>query len=304
MKKQSFIVLFLSLILAVFISSCDDDTDPIGPTIAFFGGDFIDEDLTVEPGAELAFSFLATKGDSKFASMDVQIDGLHPSGYPLTDIPNEDTYQDTLYFEADADDGVYEYLFIITDNDGLADSASFTIEVLKTWDPIDTWEDLTLQVASSNGNNLNTCASIDGTVFSYNDGTADAELQAKADFVYFYLGGNSTDAGDDGRAIISAPSAVSAIINGGFEDWDTKNVTEFYTVSMTSADFDAMTDDEKILELVTGDPMAGNAVEGLVSGDIVGFETSTGKKGLFKVTALLPGWAVSQSITISIKVQQ
>ena len=303
MKKQSFIILFLSVILAVFINSCDDETDPIGPTIQFFGGDFIDADETVEPGDALMFSFLATKGDNNLQSLAIQVNGLNVPGYPTEDI-DKDNYQDTVSIEAPSIEGAYVYLFIITDKEGLADSASFNIEVLKTWDPIDTWGDLTLQVASSNGNNLNTCASIDGTVFSYNDGTADAELQAKADFVYFYLGGNSTDAGDDGRAIISAPSAVSAIINGGFEDWTTKNVTEFYTVSITSADFDAMTDDEKIIELVTGDPMAGNAVEGLVSGDIVGFETSTGKKGLFKVTALLPGWAVSQSITISIKVQQ
>jgi len=303
MKKQSLIIVFLSIFLVVFISSCDDDADPIGPSISFFGGDFIDEDVTVEPGAVLAFSFLATKGDAKLASLDVQIGGLRPTDYPLTDI-EEDNYQDTIYLEASEDDGAYEYLFIISDKDGLADSASFTIEVLKTYDPIDTYADLNIMVASGNGNNDNTCASVDGTLFSYVDGTADAELQAKADFVYYYLGGNSTDAGDDGRAIISAPSAVSVLINGGFEDWTTKNVTEFYEVSMTSAEFDAMEDDEMILEKVVGDPLAGNSVEGLVSGDVVGFMTSAGKKGIFKVTALVPGWAVSQSITITVKVQQ
>ena len=89
MKKQSFIILFLSVILAVFISSCDDETDPVGPTLAFFGGggEFIDEDVIVEPNDDLTFSFLATKGDAKLASLDIQIDGLHPSGYPLTDRP-------------------------------------------------------------------------------------------------------------------------------------------------------------------------------------------------------------------------
>jgi len=249
------------------------------------------------------FSFLATRGDNKLASLDVQIDGLRPLGFPMTDI-EDDNYRDTIYFEADADDDAYVYLFIINDSEGLADSMSFTITVLKTWDPIDSWEDLNLMVASGNGNNDNTCASIDGTLFSYNDGTADANLQAKADFVYYYLGGNSTDAGTDGRAIISAPSAVSDLINAGFADWTTKNVTEFYEIIMTSAEFDAMEDDEMILELVTGTPLAGNTAEGLVSGDVVGFETSAGKKGIFKVTALEPGWAISQSITISIKVQQ
>jgi hypothetical protein len=303
MKKQSLILVLSVMILAVFVNSCEDPADPIGPTLQFFGGEFIDADVTVEPGAMLAFSLLGTKGDANLASLDIQIDGLHPTGYPMTDI-DKDSYKDTIYLEADEDENAYVYLFILSDKDGLADSASFTITVEKTFDPIDTWEDLVLQVASSGGNNENACASIDGSVFSYNDGTADEELQAKADFVYYYLGGNASDAGTDGRAIISAPSAVSSIINGGFADWTTKNVTEFYEITLSGDDFDAMTDDEMILEYVTGDPIAGNSVEGLETGDVVGFMTSTGKKGAFKVTELLPGWGVSQTITIDIKVQQ
>ncbi len=293
MKKQSLIVVFLLMVLAVFINSCDDDTDPVGPTIAFFGGggEFIDEDVTVEPGAELAFSFLATKGDAKLASLDVQIDGLHPSGYPLTDIPN-DNYQDTIYMEADADDGVYEYLFIISDNDGLVDSASFTIEVLKTWDPIDTWANLQLFAPGAGGQTNTNCASVDGSVFTYNDGTADSELQDKADFVYYYVT----------NAVMAAPNVVPSTINDGYSAWTTLNPTKFYEVDVTASEFDAMEDDELIIEKVTG--TSASTAEDLAVDDVVGFETNAGKLGMFKVTELQPGYNVGDYIKIDIKVQQ
>jgi hypothetical protein len=249
----------------------------------------------------IKFNWLGTKGDANLKSFDIQVNGLHVDGFPVTDVPN-DNYNDSVSLEAQANEGAYEFLFILTDNDDLADSLSLIITVLKTYDPITTWADLTLYVASSGGNNNNNCASVDGTVFSYNAGTGDAALQAKADFVYYYLGGNATDAGTSGKAVIAAPSAVDNIINSGYADWTTKNATSFYDVSVSASEFDAMTDDELILANVTG--TAFNKVENLVVGDVIGFETVGGKKGMYKVTALLPGWAISQYITITIKVQE
>lgn len=301
MKKLSFAVIALTVFFAAFFSGCEDETTAVGPSLELFGGAYIDEDVTVEPGQEIKFSWLGSKGDANLSSFAIQVNNLSVPGFPVTDLPN-DNYRDSVTLEAQANEGAYVYLFILTDNDDLADSISLTITVEEAWEPVNTWSDKTLQVASSGGNNNNNCASVDGTLFSYNDGTADANLQTKADFVYYYLGGNATDAGTNGRAVMAAPSAVSSVINSGYADWTTKNATSFYDVSVSTTDFDGMTDDELILANVTG--TATHVVEGLVVGDVVGFETVGGKKGMFKVTALLPGWGITQSITITIKVQQ
>lgn len=303
MKKLSFAVIALTVFFAAFFSGCEDETTAVGPSLQLLsgGGAYIDEDATVEPGQVIKFAWLGNKGDANLKSMDIQVNGLQVPGFPVTDLPN-DNYQDSVSLEAQAIEGAYEYLFILTDNDDLADSLSLTITVEKTFDPINTWSDMTLYVASSGGNNNNNCASVDGTIFSYVAGTADANLQAKADFVYYYLGGNPTDAGTTGRAVMAAPSAVDNVINSGYADWTTKNATSFYEVTVSTTEFDGMTDDELILANVTG--TAANKVEGLAVGDVIGFETVGGKKGMFKVTALLPGWAISQYVTITIKVQQ
>jgi hypothetical protein len=291
MKKLSFAVIALTVFFAAFFSGCDEETTPVGPNIQLFGGVYIDEDVTVEPGQEISFSWMGTKGDANLSSFTIQVNNLSVPGFPVTDIPN-DNYMDSVSLEAQANEGAYEYLFILTDNDNLADSISLTITVEEVFDPITTHSNLTLQVASSNGNNTNNCASIDGSVFSYVQGTGDANLQAKADFVYYYTT----------KAIIAAPNAVASIINDGYSAWTTKNATKFYTVGVTAAEFDAMEDDELIIANVTG--TSASTAEDLAVDDVVGFETSTGKLGLFKVTELDPGYSLDKYIKISIKVQQ
>lgn len=292
MKKLNFAVILFTMALAVVVNSCDNLTsEPVGPTLQFFGGDFIDGDVTVNPGDLLAFSFLATKGDGNLASMDIQVDGLHLDGYPTEDI-DKDNYKDTVYHEAPAIEGIYEYLFIVTDKKDLSDSVSFMVNVESPYNPIDTWENIQLFVPGSSGNTETNCASVDGTVFSYSDGKDNASLQQKADFVYYYVS----------SANIAAPSEVPSNINGGYSEWSTLNQTMFYSVDVTTSQFDAMTDDELIMEKVTG--TSTNVAEDLAVGDVVGFKTSAGKMGMFKVTDLQAGYDIGDYIKITIKVQQ
>ena len=301
MKKLSIAVILVAIGFATFMTGCEDEAStPIGPTLRLFGdGDYIDSDATVEPGSVIKFSWLATKGDVNLKSFNIMVDNLNVQGYPNDDVPN-DSYTDSVSLEAPANEGAYTYMFIASDRKELADSVSLSITVEKLFDPITIYSDVVIDVAPGSGNVLaNNCASVDGTTFTYNEGTADVTLQQKADLVYFYSGGTATGGGS---AVIAAPNDVDVL--DGYSDWTTKNATQFYAVDVTTVQFDAMEDDEMILDKVTG--TATSRASDLAVDDVVGFETVTGKKGMFKVTALVPGWGTSggQSITISIKVQQ
>lgn len=297
--------MILAIGFATFMTGCDDEsTDPVGPTLRLFGdGENIDADATIALGSVIKFSWLASKGDVNLKSFNILVNNLNVHSFPKDDIPT-DSYQDSVSLEAPANEGAYTYTFIATDRNDLADSVSLSITVEKEFDPLTTHEGVKIDVTPGSGDVLkNNCASIDGSTFPYNEDTADTDLQTKADFVYFYEGGNATGGGS---AVISAPSDVFTTALIRYAGWaiKTRNRTKFYEVSVSTAEFDAMEDDEMILEKVTG--ISSTRVSDLEVDEVVGFETVTGKKGMFKVTALVPGWGTSadQSITLTIKVQE
>jgi hypothetical protein len=128
MKRLSFLSFFILITFAGFFTECDDTTEKEGPTLTFFGDDYIDEDVTVEPGGVLKFSWLATKGSSNLASFMIERDGVTLSGYPDEDIP-KDNYQGSVELEAPLNEAVYIYKFTVTDYNDLTASESFTITV-------------------------------------------------------------------------------------------------------------------------------------------------------------------------------
>lgn len=140
-----------------------------------------------------------------------------------------------------------------------------------------------------------------GTVY----GKADAKTNASlVDFVYSYRGG-------DMLAFLAAPSdaILDATLNIKAENWTKYNSTVFKLSSLTTTEFDAITDDAKFVN-TTG--LTDTKVLKLQVGNVVYFKTESGKLGVFKVKAINEGTnggdAVQKyqdgSIEIDVKVQK
>jgi hypothetical protein len=294
MKKLSFLTVLILLAFAGFFTGCEDTTEPVGPELQFFGGDYIDEDVTVEPGAVLEFSWSATKGDANLASFTIERDNIPLAGYPDTDIPN-DNYQATVSLEAPLNEGAYVYKFTVTDNDDLSASESFIITVEETGGPIKTWTETLGSYNSPTGSSF---ASTNGEVYLMADAKANSTL---IDFLYYY--------GSTNEATLASPDDNDAATvftgNTGLDTWSTLNSTKFKTTSLTAGEFDAIVDDLLIVSNATG--ATETDLNQLVDGNVVAFvtdadKTGGSKMGLIKVINVEEGAA--GSIQISVKVQE
>ena len=294
MKKLNFFTTLILMAFAGFFSGCEDTTK-VGPTLEFFGGNYIDEDVTVEPGGVLAFSWLATKGDANLVSFSVERDNVTLAGYPDEDIDN-DTYQATVQLEAPQNEGAYVYEFIVIDNDDLSASKSFTITVEQSGGAINSWTSTLGAHQATEGSSF---ASITGEVYQMADAKTNSAL---IDFLYYY--------GASNLATIAAPDDATAATvfnnaNTGLDTWSTNNSTKFKSTSLTAAEFDAIADDLLIVSNATG---AADSYENqLEVGDVIAFvtdadKTGGSKMGLLKVVALTAG--ATETMQIAVKVQQ
>jgi hypothetical protein len=292
MKKLSLLFVLILIAFAGFFTGCEDVTEDTAPTLEFFGGNYIDEDVTVEPGGALAFSWLATKGSSNLASFSIERDNITLAGYPDEDIPN-DNYSASVSLEAPQNEGAYVYKFIVTDNNDLTASESFTITV--SGGPIKTW---TTTLGSHQSNTGSSFASITGEVFQMTEAKANSTL---IDFMYYY--------GNINNATIAAPddNDAATVFTGtaALSTWTTKNSTRFKTTSLTAANFDAITDDSDIVDNATG--AADTDENQLAVGDVIAFMTDAdkaggSKMGLIKITSITG--EAGGTMQISVKVQE
>ena len=288
MKKIS---LLLTVVLIGFIgvfTSCDEAADLLNPKLEFFGGTYIDEDVTVEPGAAISFSWLATKGTNNLKTFSISRDGVTLDGYPNEDIEN-DNYTGQVTLEAPLNEGAYVYTFTVTDSKDKTASVSFTITVEASGGPIMTWSKTLGSHRSSTGSSF---ASTTGTVYSI----ADAKTNSAAvDFMYFY--------GASNEATLAAPddSDVPTVFASadGPASWSTKNATRFATTTLSAGDFDAITDDLAVVTAATG--ASATKVNMLETGDVVAFVTAAGKMGLVKVVSITAGDDGSMDIAVIVQ---
>lgn len=296
MKKISFL---LAVVLISFIgvfTSCDEAEDLLGPKLQFFGtGDYIDEDVTVEPGAVISFSWLATKGASNLASFSIARDGVTLAGYPDEDI-EKDNYTDQVTLEAPLNLGAYVYTFTVTDSKDKTASESFTITVEASGGPITSWTKPLGSYQAATGSSF---ASSTGEVYLIAAAKANSAI---IDFMYFY--------GATNFATLAAPddadvSTVFASADGP-ASWSTRNSTRFALTSLTAAEFDAIDNDIVVVEKATG--AAATKVNNLAVGNVVAFitdATKTGgaKMGLVKIVSIATGATGSMDIAVIVQSQ-
>lgn len=158
MKKAKLFALGMLSFSLVFLTSCEDDEDSLGPslTVTELGSGSTGADITIVEGEALTFSWDARKGDRDLEAFRVSLTGTNAGTIPMSrggnsfpyDIANADdeTYQDTLDFpNAGLNQGVTSYDFTVEDRDGNTTTVSFRVTVEASTSPLSspqsfTWE--------------------------------------------------------------------------------------------------------------------------------------------------------------------
>lgn len=256
----------LIAMIGVF-TSCNDEENELGPTLDFFGEEYIDMDKTVNSGETLRWSWQALKGDNNLESFTVTRDNVTLSGFPAQDIDN-DTYRDSLVIEAPMNEGSYVYDFIITDNAGNFESKDFMITVEAP--NMLTYSDVTVEVAVEDGTNASLFSVETGEVYLVDN--ISSENENMIDFVYGY---------SDLKAFTN--QILSPAQTPPDEYLDGRSLPNTTNMALAAGvDFDAV-DANDIIENISD---VSETVITIAEGDVIAFTTEAGHKGYLNVKTI------------------
>lgn len=289
-------LLSLGLISTLLFASCKKDKDLAAPTITFQNGvsshtgtsatdTEFETTITIDAPAELTtIKVFKVTGSGKTTET------------TITDFTSKTQH-------------IFQYKFMVgnyeveaTDKNDKTTSANFTFTAFSA--PAGEITSYSAKIMGAQFNNGI------GSFFSTSNGTVYGKVDAKAnatliDFVYSYRGAGYL-------AFIAAPSdqALDPTLNIKAENWSVYNATTFKASSLTSSDFNAITDDS-MFSGVTG--LTATHIFELQVGQVVYFKAANGKLGVFKVKAINKDNTVSGdeiqkhqsgSIEIDVKVQK
>lgn len=293
--KKHLIFAFVMLVSAgIFFASCSKDDDKDAPTLSFkTTTGYTSANATVDYNDTVTVGVQAISNGSdnlvKFvlkADNQVMLDSTFNSLQYSMDF--------SIIKGASASE---TWTFTVTDAAGKVTETSIVLSRPST--------EITTYSAVVLGAQANTT---EPSFFSISDGTtyfqSDAfENQAKIDMFCFYE--DSTYAsGKNNFTTLAAPgSNITEIFNGNTapENYTTKNITYFVETSLTAAQFDAITNDEGILQSYDPSNQFKKA-KNLKAGEVWAFKTAGGKYGLLKVLNVVTG--ADGSLGMAVKVQK
>jgi len=292
MKKITLLSLFFVVSLALITFSCKKDDSKGDPTIAFkTGTGYTSSNATVKYGDTLLIGIHAvSNGSDKISNIK-----LFANGQAILD-STVSVFESDMSFNIIKGASVSEvWKFVVVDVAMHTDTISLTI--------------------SRNGeittyNTINLGAQANATVPSFlslSDGVTYMQGEAfnnqeKIDMFCFYE--DSTFSTHNNFTTLAAPgSNITGIFTGGTapDNYDVKNVTYFVKSTLTAQQFDAITNDEAIIESFVP-ANQGKKAKNLAQGNVWAFKTQSGKYGLLKVTAVTHG--IAGSMTMDVKIQK
>lgn len=278
MRKINFLLVSLLVVASGFFASCSKD-DEGGNSIDFFGGNYIDGDVTVPAGSTLAFKFTATS-ETSMELLEIDMDGY---GVVFDEeIPNasNNSYTKEVTLTAPSNPGTYVYDFQIWDNAtgdaSLIVSKTITVTVTAAAGQISTYSNINLGASNvtTHGSYLDAEA---GIAYKLSDVNGSTTIKNAIDIIF-----------DLGTLYNSTTTALFSSGTG----------TKFKATTITGTEYSAMTTDANF-PTVTADlntiPATANSV--------IFFVTKAGKKGLIKVNSLTNSTATGV-LNIDIKIQQ
>lgn len=274
MRKLS-VYLFALLAVAVTMTSCNKDDDPVGPpTLNFIGGEgYVDTDATINVNTIFKVGIAASSNaetNEKLTSLKLtrSIDGT--AFIDTTFSISENTFNIDFQFNAQQDGVVETIAFLLTDKAGQTATKSLVITYEAEGLNVTKHEGITM--GSFNDDAGSFYSTMNNTVYNITDATANQE---KIDFL-FYLGATNAS------TIASPEDAQAGTVYPAIVDWTTKNATYFMETEMTAADFDAIGDTyifPEMTELLSD-------VNNLENNDVIMFMTVDNKYGFIKVNSI------------------
>lgn len=257
-------VVALAVVGAFTFNSCTTEDEPNpGPTLNFLGGaGYTASDATLAGGTEFTVGIVGSH-DVKIDKMEIRVsfDGgaeVIPASCTMCDstINAKDLSVDFMQ-TARTTPGTETWSFTLIDKDGLSTSKSITITTTAAPKPIQ-FNDLTL------GNQSNATL---GSSYSLSSFLiyllADAGTNsALVDMIYV------TD-DTDGEVICAPSSTYAADILAPVASWGTRNETKIRKTTITSAQFDAMTDSGLMLQELGNNSGATASANNLLATDVI-----------------------------------
>ena len=283
------------------MTSCKKEEEDGPPNINFKGGaTYISQDATLNTLEAFTIGINASSNTTSGAlltNLNISRTFDNQTWFSWDTALNVDHYDLNVSFLALTVEGVERIAFKVTDANGISEEISLNITTESVAGPINFFTQKWLG-SYDNNDTGSSFASIDGTVYMLADAKVNSE---KVDLVYFFGAtlGATLAAPDDGKAalVFTGPN--------GLDTWAQRNNTRFKKLDETTINWGDITDDTIIVEQTeTGvdSSRISNTEDGLEAGDMLGFITASGKKGMILIDEIIPGAA--GSISISVKVQQ
>ncbi len=273
MRKLT-VYLFALLAVAVTMTSCNKDDDPVGPpTLNFIGGEgYVDTDATIAVNTIFKVGIAASSNaetNEKLSSLKLTrtIDGT--AFIDTTFSINENTFNIDFQFNAQQAGVVETIAFLLTDKAGQMTEKSLIITYEAAGVPV--FKDAGVTMGSFNDDAGSFYSTVTTAVYNIADATQGQEI---IDFL-FYLGATN-------GSTIASPADADANTVYAIEDWTTKNATLFVKTDMTAAEFDAIGDTFVFPEFTGG----ASGITNLATNDILMFKTVNNFLGLIKVNSI------------------
>ncbi len=297
MKRLKSIFMAAAALGVVGLTSCSkDNNDPIIT-------DFLTFDVNggyIEPGDSIEVSATLTDAEGlEEARFSVETNGTSVGTVTTTGLSGtNETYKTYFVVPSTAQNGqVYRLKLTVQDDDKDAPLTDFaeediTVGVVNVAPDFTgtAWTGVTLEASTSTAANMIVFVNLaSGTTYTVQAG---ASNQNQVDLAYFYgsSNGDALAAPDDEN--IDGSNANSFEFTQG---WASPNQTRL--VSANNVDFDNATDAD-IAALST---FTASIVPNLAAGNVVGFVTASGKKGLIKINSVAGSTTGSASLDIKIQ---
>ena len=303
MKKNLLLLFMFLLTIGGFYSCTDEAKDPPTLNVTEVAG------ATYTAGSVVTYEIIAASNtDLTYFEANPNVVGGAGTGVIVT-VPADALTYDNLGgydFDNNLSNVTFTYAYVVPST-GIANGTVIDIEFYLEDKDADNSVTKSFTITSGAGNIsrftavlMGAQSSTTGSFLDANTGTVYVQATANTnqsliDVVYYY--------GNTNLATLCAPNDET--VGGGgtnfslCEGWTTKNATTFGPSSVTSAEFDAMTDDS-VLSEISG--LSATKSTSLDVSNVIAFMTADGKKGLIKVSALE---AVNTgTITINVIIQE
>lgn len=292
--KRMFTLLGLVLFTGLVFTSCTKDEDePVLPVVAFNQqAGYITGDVTAAYGDTLNFGIIlqgnGTDNLVKFV--------IKANGQTLLDSTiNTQNYTYNFYTIKGANP-TDVWSFSTTDIAG--NLKEETITITGTFGEINSYTTI-LMGAQDNATTESFLSLQDNAATLYLQAQA-FESQEKIDIFCFY---ENTATHQNLMSLGSPASNITGVFTGATspDNYTTKNLTRFYKTELTSAQFDAVSDDAVLLDSFNADE-ARKKASVLAVNDVYAFQIQSGLTGLFKVLEVTG--VEDGTLKIAVKIQK